>query len=199
VWRPGETSDILGYYFAGQREGISQLNEAKLPVVGQPEVGKTRLVGWLVDGRDPGDKGWTRGVKIAHWAVDSAEAGGEPIRVNVWDFGGQEIMQATHQFFMTEGSLYLLVLDARNNEEQSLVRHWLEKIRSFGGGSPVIVVLNKQDVGSLAPNETRLKNDYEVILRDSFFKGRNSPPAMLRFAILVGPFVGMGRACGVPA
>jgi internalin A len=33
--------------------------------------------------------------------------------LNVWDFGGQEIMHATHQFFLTRRSLYLLVLSGR--------------------------------------------------------------------------------------
>ena len=34
----------------------------------------------------------------------------ERVRLNVWDFGGQEIMHATHQFFLTTRSLYLVVL-----------------------------------------------------------------------------------------
>jgi len=29
--------------------------------------------------------------------------------VNIWDFGGQEIYHATHQFFLTHRSLYLLL------------------------------------------------------------------------------------------
>lgn len=39
--------------------------------------------------------------------------GEEDVRLHVWDFGGQEIMHATHQFFLTERSLYLLVLSGR--------------------------------------------------------------------------------------
>ena len=36
---------------------------------------------------------------------------GRRFRLNVWDFGGQEIYHATHQFFLTHRSLYLLLDD----------------------------------------------------------------------------------------
>jgi internalin A len=152
------------------------LNEAKVLVVGEPEAGKTRLIGWLMTGKDPGKPKWTRGVKIGHWPIPLTDnpqaANGEDdthITAHVWDFGGQEIMQSTHQFFLTERSLYILVLDARHNEDQSRVRHWLEKITAFGGDSPVIIVLNKQDEGSMRPDEKRLRRDYGDILLDSFY------------------------------
>jgi GTPase SAR1 family protein len=38
---------------------------------------------------------------------------GKNFRVNIWDFGGQEIYHQTHQFFLTERSLYALVADTR--------------------------------------------------------------------------------------
>ncbi len=65
------------------------------------------------------------------------------MRLNVWDFGGQEIMHATHQFFLTERSLYLLVLSGREGGEDADAEYWLKLIQSFGGDSPVVVVLNK--------------------------------------------------------
>jgi internalin A len=67
----------------------------------------------------------------------------EDIKLHVWDFGGQEIMHSTHQFFLTERSLYLLVLNGRQGHEDADADYWLELIHSFGADSPVIVVLNK--------------------------------------------------------
>ena len=32
------------------------------------------------------------------------------VKLNVWDFGGQEMLRGTHRFFLTERSLYLLLL-----------------------------------------------------------------------------------------
>src|SRR5712692_5855328 len=58
-------------------------------------------------------------------------------------FGGQEIMHATHQFFLTERSVYLLVINGREGAEDADAEYWLKLIESFGGESAVIVVLNK--------------------------------------------------------
>jgi GTPase SAR1 family protein len=66
----------------------------------------------------------------------------EDILVHFWDFGGQEIMHATHQFFLSKRSLYILVLDGRRDEK---TEYWLKHIESFGGDSPILVVLNKID------------------------------------------------------
>jgi internalin A len=68
---------------------------------------------------------------------------GDEVRLHIWDFGGQEIMHATHQFFLTQRSLYLLVLSGREGNEENDAEYWLRMIESFGADSPVVVVLNK--------------------------------------------------------
>jgi len=78
----------------------------------------------------------------------------------VWDFGGQEIMHATHQFFLTKRSVYVLVLDARQGEIEGNIHYWLQTIQSFGGDSPVLVVTNKCDVQPLSLNENGLRRQY---------------------------------------
>jgi internalin A len=87
------------------------------------------------------DEPKTEGIQITQWPLRLN--GQEDITLNVWDFGGQEIMHATHQFFLTERSLYLLVLNGRQGREATDAEYWLELIHSFGGDSPIIVVLNK--------------------------------------------------------
>ena len=52
-------------------------------------------------------------------------------------------MHATHQFFLTRRSVYILVLDSRLNQEENRVEYWLKIIQSFGGESPVLIVGNK--------------------------------------------------------
>ncbi|KAF5432496.1 hypothetical protein C5S39_03480 [Candidatus Methanophagaceae archaeon] len=81
----------------------------------------------------------THGINIRDWNV---EEGDKSINVHLWDFGGQEIMHATHQFFLSKRSLYILVLDGRKDEK---TEYWLKHIESFGGDSPVFVVINKID------------------------------------------------------
>ena len=67
---------------------------------------------------------------------------GRDVKIHIWDFGGQEIMHATHQFFLSQRSLYILVLDGRKEQDPE---YWLKHIESFGGDSPILVVLNKVD------------------------------------------------------
>ncbi len=116
------------------------LNEGKLIIVGRGEVGKTSLVKRLIDNKFRGDESKTQGINITTWPL---HCGSGNLRLNIWDFGGQEIMHATHQFFLTERSLYLLVLNGREGGEDIDAEYWLKHIESFGSDSPVIVVQNK--------------------------------------------------------
>ena len=85
--------------------------------------------------------------------------------LNIWDFGGQEIMHNTHRFFLTERSLYLIVLEDRREDDQSIYP-WLRTVRNRAKDSPVIVVINKSDEGSekLRLDESGLRKDYPEIV-----------------------------------
>ncbi|MBA4062951.1 MAG: serine/threonine protein kinase [Isosphaera sp.] len=132
--------EVLDYYFR-TREAARPLNEGKIILVGRGEVGKTSLVKRLVHNTFTVGEPITHGINITRW---QGRAGADTITLHVWDFGGQEIMHGTHQFFLTERSLYLLVLNGRQGKEEEEAEYWLNLIRSCGGDSPVIVVLNKQ-------------------------------------------------------
>jgi len=150
---------ILDYYFRSKR-GARPLNEAKLILVGRGEVGKSTLIERLVHNRFKKGKKLTEGIEITHWDLKLRD---ENIRLNIWDFGGQEINHATHQFFLTERSLYLLVLDGRGNLEDADAEYWLKLINSWGKDSPVIVVLNKIKEFPFDINRTGLQRDYPAI------------------------------------
>ena len=59
------------------------------------------------------------------------------MQARVWDFGGQHVLHAMPEFFLTARSLYLLVLGERD------AAYWLQLIRSYAGPAPVVVALNK--------------------------------------------------------
>ena len=126
-------------YFAALDKGQHPINDVKVLLVGDGAAGKTSLVKQLFGQQFDQHEDTTHGISIRGWPV---EAGGQPVKVNIWDFGGQEIMHATHQFFLSKRSLYVLVLDGRKDER---AEYWLQHIESFGEDSPVLVVLNKQD------------------------------------------------------
>lgn len=154
----GDPKTILDYYFS--KRVSRPLNEAKMILVGRGGVGKTSLVNRLVHGRYDSDESKTDGIAITPWAV---KIGQDEVRLNIWDFGGQEIMHATHQFFLTKRSLYLLVLNAREGEQDANVEYWLRLIQSFGGDSPVLIVINKAQAHAFDLNRRGLKEKFPAI------------------------------------
>ncbi|MEH2320988.1 COR domain-containing protein, partial [Nostoc sp.] len=156
----GSVKDIFNYLRLLRSGDVRPLNEAKLLLIGQGSVGKTSLIERLI--RDKYDKNQpqTDGLNVETWNV---QVNSKDIRLNVWDFGGQEIYHATHQFFLTKRSLYLLVCNCRTSEEENRIEYWLKLIESFGGQSPVIIVGNKKDEQSLDINRKALREKYPNI------------------------------------
>ena len=167
---------ILEYYFSNLK---SPLNECKILVVGQGSVGKTSLVQRILHNTFDPSQTKTDGISINQWQVGGNSKlevrnrgksesqitnPDSPIKLNIWDFGGQEIMHATHQFFLTKRSLYLLVLDARVTQEENRVEYWLKIIQSFSGESPVLIVGNKTDQHPLDIDRTGLQKKYPNIV-----------------------------------
>ncbi|OUC12470.1 MAG: hypothetical protein B0A82_22225 [Alkalinema sp. CACIAM 70d] len=159
-----EAAAILDYYFQIQHDQnlflLQPLNEAKLLLVGQGGVGKTSLVKRLIEGNYNPNERKTEGINIQPWLI---QVSNQFIRLNIWDFGGQEIMHHTHQFFLTKRSLYLLVLDARIDERQNELEYWLQIIQSFGSDSPIIIVGNKVDEQPLDIDKRGLAEKYENV------------------------------------
>ncbi|WP_397364047.1 COR domain-containing protein [Olleya sp. R77988] len=68
------------------------------------------------------------------------------VKINAWDFGGQEILYSTHQFFLTQRSIYIFVWEPRSDTEEENFDYWLNTIKRAGKNSAVIVVMNKSDI-----------------------------------------------------
>ncbi len=126
-------------YFKSLEGERQALNELKVLLVGDGGAGKTSLVKQLLGEKFDKNESQTHGINIRDCEVIEDK---KSINVHFWDFGGQEIMHATHQFFLSKRSLYVLVLDGRKEED---AEYWLKHIESFGGDSPILVVLNKMD------------------------------------------------------
>jgi internalin A len=156
---PADPSAILRYYFQ-VRAGKRPLNEVKFILMGRGGVGKTSLVNRLVRNTFDPNSPKTEGIQITQWPV-TVES--DTVRFNVWDFGGQEIMHATHQFFLSERSVYLVVLSGREGSEDEDAEYWLKLAASFGAGSPVIVALNKMNEHRFDVNRRALRQKYPNI------------------------------------
>ena len=147
-------------------QGHNPINEAKLIFVGRGLVGKTSLINRLIWNSFDEEEKKTDGIRITEWPFKLNEI--EQVRLNVWDFGGQEIMHRTHQFFLSHNSLYVLVVSGRSGLEEVDAEYWLKMIESFGGESPVIIVKNKIKEQLFEVNRRALWQKYPFIVRDSF-------------------------------
>ncbi len=120
-----------------------ELYEAKLVLVGEGDVGKTTLLNALT-GREPkANEPTTHGVSIDIQALHlpHRKKEGTKIQLNAWDFGGQEVYRATHQFFFSGRSVYLLVWEPRRGVLQCQVEDWLKLLRlRVGPDARVIIV-----------------------------------------------------------
>ena len=134
--------EIINYICKQQKEKNDYFfNESKMIVVGQGNVGKSCLVERITENKYE-DKESTEGIDIKKWEYIFKK---KTYNLNIWDFGGQEIYHSTHQFFLTKRSLYILVWDARAEEEYGRIDYWLRTIQSFADDSPIIIAINKCD------------------------------------------------------
>ncbi len=135
-------SQIINYIVQYQDDKNKiNLNESKMIIVGQGGVGKTTLLNKIINDsyiESPS----TEGIDIEKWKFQSKN---KEYTLNIWDFGGQEIYHSTHQFFLTQRSLYIFVWDARQEDEYGRIDYWLNTIQSFANDSPIIMVINKCD------------------------------------------------------
>jgi small GTP-binding protein len=155
---------VLDWFEARKKK----LDEIKIILIGDPKAGKTSLLRMLKDGKFDESEVQTDGINIEHVQFGScktfeAQKSLHNLTAHFWDFGGQEIMNATHQFFLTNRSVYVLVLDARKDVNVTLqIRQWVKRIKTTGGNSPIIVVANQSDINAAFgfTNEHELKQEF---------------------------------------
>ncbi len=150
----GSPAEINSYLKSLQNKSTNiSLNRVRVIFIGYGASGKTSLIRALhgetvVEGKEE----MTPGIDIREWPVPDAEGSsktGAPenkLTAHLWDFGGQVIAHATHQFFLRSRCLYVLVMDGRSEikaDEQA--EYWLEHVRAFGDNAPVMIVGNKAD------------------------------------------------------
>ncbi|MFB7295506.1 leucine-rich repeat domain-containing protein [Streptomyces rubiginosohelvolus] len=116
---------------------------SKVVVVGEGRVGKTSLLRALR--KEPHDfhEASTHGLTVDSLNLshpNSQDSSDVTMHLSTWDFGGQEIYHATHQFFLTDRSLFLLLWDAQIGWEGSKLHYWLDMIKARAPQAPVVLV-----------------------------------------------------------
>jgi internalin A len=141
-------------HFRDLEAGADSATDVKLIVLGNGRVGKTqicrRLRGDPYDDAEPS----THGILVSSAILDGIEV---PARLNIWDFGGQDLYHGTHALFLRTSAIFLLVW-ARETENVQAHEHrgvtfqnqpltyWLAYVRHLAGtASPVLIVQTRCD------------------------------------------------------
>jgi internalin A len=151
---PATPHAILDYYFARQAQGEAAMQEVRVLLVGRGRVGKSSLLQRLQGRPFNPLEVETPGISVEKLSL---ECGPGTALAHVWDFGGQEFLHGTHQIFLSERCVYVLVLEGRESNWETETDYWLRFIQSFGGNSPVLVALNKYDQHPFSVDQHRLR------------------------------------------
>ncbi len=150
-----------------RNDSLKPLNLVRAIFIGDGATGKTSLSRRLrnMDVLE-GEQSMTPGIDICNWQVP-----GTDIKARFWDFGGQVMSHSTHQFFLRERCLYILVVDAGSEREtrenktaNDQAEYWLEHVKAFGNSAPVMLVGNKSEIEKVNLDMHVLTEKYHNII-----------------------------------
>ncbi|KAH6928290.1 hypothetical protein HPB50_013953 [Hyalomma asiaticum] len=162
------TTDLVGY-LKSILQDARPYARMKLMIVGVQGIGKTSLLEQLRQegtgsyrkrppehwGKRVGHRGLglktprgvmlsTVGVDLGDWTLKGRHG---PVTFRTWDFGGQKEYYATHQYFLSKRSLYLVVWRITDGERGVQgIHQWLINIQARAPNAPVLVVGTHQDL-----------------------------------------------------
>jgi GTPase SAR1 family protein len=134
-----EGLDAVKRYLRAKAEAQVVLNEAKLILIGEGEVGKTCLLGALRGDPWEEDRPTTHGIEIKSVKMNDL-ASGTKITLNAWDFGGQRVYRPTHQLFFSAPAVYLVVWKPREGSQQGFVKDWIKLVKHREPDAKILVV-----------------------------------------------------------
>lgn len=153
----GSVAREVHAYVRGLREqGSAVLNECKLIVLGNGRAGKTSAIKALQgDPFDPKEQS-THAIRFWTWTRSLAFAPGGPAeqaRVNVWDFGGQDIYHQAHRLFLRTRAVFLVCWNPweqtaalrEDGDEPRALTYWLEQIHALHPDPRILVLRTHAD------------------------------------------------------
>jgi hypothetical protein len=147
-------TEALLQYLRAKAEAEITLNEAKLILIGEGEVGKSCLLGALREDEWLESRPTTHGIEIKPVIVTHPDNDTE-ISLNGWDFGGQPVYRPTHQLFFSAPAVYLVVWKPREGPQQGFVKEWITLIKHREPDAKVLVVATHGGPGQRQPDIDR--------------------------------------------
>jgi internalin A len=149
--------EIIDFYRQKLEQETERIYEAKLIIIGEGGAGKTTLAKKIQSSDyQLREEDSTQGIDVIQWQFSLDN--GKEFRVNIWDFGGQEIYHTTHQFFLTKRSLYALVVDTR--KEDTDFYYWLNVVELLSDNSSLLIIKNEKQDRQREINERQLRGEF---------------------------------------
>ncbi|CAB3385193.1 Hypothetical predicted protein [Cloeon dipterum] len=187
-----KTMDVIGY-LKSVLEDAKPYARIKLMIVGVQGIGKTSLLEQLrMEGHGSYKKKpvehWAKrmgnkninvktsrgtnmstvGVDIGDWVYEKrgrSQNSFGPVVFRTWDFGGQKEYYATHQYFLSKRSLYLVVWRIPDGPRGiAEILQWLVNIQARAPNSPVLIVGTHYDMAKDLP----CTEDLQQLIREKF-------------------------------
>src|SRR5271166_963501 len=107
--KPGQNVlDKVRAHYEDLKSGQRRDAEVKILFLGNGGAGKTQLCRRLCGLTFDSSKPTTHGVQLGQTAMELDDFT-EPVRLNLWDFGGQDIYHGSHALFLHRQAIFLLL------------------------------------------------------------------------------------------
>lgn len=108
---------VLKYFEDADTYGTRKLEVFKLILVGNSKVGKTNFSEFLREQSITEAHNSTHLLDIQAWDASFLKApSGKPMRVNIFDFGGQDYYHDSHRMYYSHDTAYILLWDTATNK-----------------------------------------------------------------------------------
>ncbi|XP_004363984.2 protein kinase [Capsaspora owczarzaki ATCC 30864] len=185
-----------------RRPDLVRSLEVRVVLLGDPGAGKSSLVhGIEQHERNPVTRWFARnksfkptstdGINIS--SVTLQERDKERMVLNLWDFSGQEVYLASHQFFLGERTVYLILFDVCETiSRNSRLAFWLRSLHARVPHADVILVGTHIDDSFYMPlRQQEQRENLEELLQ--FFKETD-----ISFNLHATVYINASAAAGAP-
>ena len=115
----------------------------KITTLGEGGVGKTTLLHNYIDRKFWEDTRLTIGVEFF---LEGINIGGKRVKLQVWDFGGQEQFKFLHDYYVAGVKGGLLMFDLTRPLTIEKLDDWVNLVRKVSKNAPLILIGTKKDM-----------------------------------------------------
>ncbi len=149
-------------------------HDVRLILVGEAGMGKSSLLRALKQQSFDPELPVTHGIQVDTLRLTHPQRQGRELTLSTWDFGGQQIYQATHQLFLTRRSIYLLVWNARQGPEVCHLHFWLDTINALAPKAPILLIATHADEWPPEINLPYYRKKYPQLVGQCIVSNKNS-------------------------